>query len=223
MEKFGNWSITRLINRVMNNLIKKLQFISAILIITLTTMGCRKPVTYMVPDSFKRYFYFPAGSWWVYKNQSGAYDTLTLLNTNRMLADFHAESPKQYERITMNYESTTFGVFSTSTDFISSFSYFTLCELNKKYFTELTDFGKTTDSSHKAYGCTDEIEWWIEDTVIINNKNYYNVVVNKTTSTIPSFIEDYPIKGYFKEDIGLIKRELQNGEIWELVDYKINK
>ena len=184
--------------------------------------SCEKE-TYMVPESFKRYFYFPVGSWWVYKNQSGKLDTLTIQSISSEIADNFHSYKTNYEQIIIRYNSSRFGDFFIFTSATINFDGFSLCSASPAYFTELTDFAKTPKGEQKAQNCSTEIEWWIEDTVIINNKNYYNVVVNKTTSTIPSFIEDYPIKGYFKEDIGLIKRELQNGEIWELVDYKINK
>jgi len=192
-----------------------------ILLITLITGGCcQHAETYMVPERFKTYFYFPVGSWWVYKNQFGAFDTLTLLVTDSKISKIHTESCDEYEKITANYISSNAGKFHISTTYIS---YFVLCEFNKNYFTELTDFVKYTNGEQKAQSCSSSIEWWIDDTIVVNNKNYYNVVVNKTTLFIPPSIADFPIKGYFKENIGLIKRELQNGEIWELIDYKISK
>ena len=194
---------------------------SLILILFLFTGGCcQHAETYSVPESFKQYFYFPEGSYWVYKNQSEAYDTLTLLSTDSRIENMHSESCDKYEKITINYNSSNFSKINLSTTYIS---FFMLCELNKNYFTELTDFAKYTNGEQKAQSCSSDIEWWIEDTIVVNNKNYYDVVVNKTTSFIPPSISDFPIKGFYKENIGLIKRELQNGEIWELIDYKINK
>lgn len=195
-------------------------FLLLLTIILFLGSCCKDVVTYMVPKNFKQYFYFPAGSYWVYKNQFGAYDTLTLLGTDSRISKMHAESCDEYEQITANYISSNAGKFNISTTYISDFM---LCELNKNYFTELTDFAKYTSGEQKAQSCSSDIEWWIEDTVISNYKNYFDVVVNETTSFIPPSITDFPIKGYFKENIGLIKRELQNGEIWELIDYKINK
>ncbi|MFA6950737.1 MAG: hypothetical protein WCQ70_08635 [Lentimicrobiaceae bacterium] len=198
--------------------IKKLFF--PLLTIILLGSCCKDAETFMVPENFKQYFYFPAGSYWVYKNQFGAYDTLTLLSTDSKISKMHAESCDEYEKITANYISSNSGKFNISTTYISDFM---LCELNKNYFTELTDFATYTNGEQKAQSCSSDIEWWIEDTIVVNKKNYYDVVVNKTTSFIPPSILDFPIKGYFKENIGLVKRELQNGEIWELIDYKINK
>jgi len=184
---------------------------------------CKDAETFMVPENFKQYFYFPIGSWWVYKNQNNAYDTVTISYVESKIVKENPEGCIEYEEITIKYQSSQFGTLRITSNRI--YDFFTLCEYTSPhyYFTELTDFGTYTNGEQKAQSCSSEIEWWIEDTVIINNKNYYDVVVNKTTSFIPPSITDFPIKGYFKENIGLVKRELQNGEIWELVDYKINK
>lgn len=194
-------------------------------LLTIILLGscCKDAITYMVPERFKQYFYFPAGSYWVYKNQSEAFDTLTLLSTDSKMENEPGQSCDKYECITIKYKSSMNGLLYVTTQI--TFDFFTICEniSPKLYFTELTDFGTYTNGEQKAHSCLSEIEWWIEDSVVINNMDYFNVVINKTTSMIPPSIADFPIKGYFKENIGLIKRELQNGEIWELVDYKINK
>jgi hypothetical protein len=197
---------------------------SFILILFLFIGGCcQHAETYNVPASFKQYFYFPTGSWWVYKNQFEAFDTLRILNINSEKKEMHTEACDKYELLTVSYLSSYVGLLEITTHTKSDF--FTLCENTSphNYFTELTDFGKYTNGEQKAQSCSSDIEWWVEDTVVVNNKIYNDVVVNKTTSYIPPSISDFPIKAYFKENIGLIKRELQNGEIWELIDYKINK
>jgi len=183
---------------------------------------CNHAETYMVPEDFKKYFYFPEGSYWVYENQFDKYDTLTVTSVESKI-EKEDESCRKTEIITILYQSSQVGSLRILAQ--TNFLQFNLCEYISfhNYFTELTDFGTYTNGEKKAQSCSSEIEWWIEDTVVINDKNYYDVVVNKTTSFIPPSIADFPLKGYFKENIGLIKRELQNGEIWELVDYKINK
>jgi hypothetical protein len=212
------------IDRFGQYLIKNLIRLTIILITVIYfTSCCSNAETYKVSNDFKKFFFFPAGSWWVYKNQFGAFDTLTLLSTDSKMNKMNAESCDKYECITLSYKSSLKGLLNVTTQTKSDF--FTICEVTSphNYFTELTDFGTYTNGEQKAQSCSSDIEWWIEDTVVIDNKKYYDVIVNKTTSFIPTSISDFPLKGYFKENIGLIKRELQNGEIWELVDYKLNK
>lgn len=205
-----------------NLLLKPVQHF--ILLITLIAAGCcNHAETYMVPNSFKQYFYFPTGSWWVYKNQFDKYDTLTVTNVESNIVKMNDESCEEYEKITMHYKSSQSGNHELYT--IRMFEYFSFCSYtySDSYFNELTHFGTDTYNDNNVFGCSTEIQWWLKDTVVVIQKIYCNVYVNKTTSNIPSEIIDYPIVCYFKENIGLIKRELQNGEIWELIDYKINK
>lgn len=184
---------------------------------------CNHAETYMVPEDFKQYFFFPVRSYWVYKNQFDKYDTLSVTKIESNIVKEDAESCEQYEEIIVQYHSSQSGNHELFT--IKMFEYFSFCSYgySNSYFNELTHFGTNTNKDSKVNGCSTEIQWWMLDTLVVNNKEYYAVYANKTITKMPSSITDYPIMCYFKENIGLIKRELQNGEIWELVEYKINK
>lgn len=184
---------------------------------------CQHADRYSVTDDFKQYIYFPEGSYWVYKNQFNNYDTLTITNIVSKYEKYNAESCDEFEKITIDYNSSSKGEITRYTSHTNAF--FTLCEYNtaNSYFNELTDFGKNLKNENKVLGCLTAIEWLIQDTVEVNHKYFFNVYVNKTISDIPTTIVDYPFLCYFSKNIGLIKKELQNGEVWELVDYKINK
>jgi hypothetical protein len=193
-----------------------------VITLLLSGVSCKKSPTYMVPDNFKRYFDFPVGSYWVYKNQSGALDTVILQSQTSDIRCFGVDKCYEYQEMVNSYKSSRVGLLKLAT--FKYTYYFMLCERYSPhyYFTELSDFVTNDKGEQTTMCCDSDIEWWIEDTVVVNNKNYFDVVVNKTISFIQPEIADYPVKGYFKEDIGLLKRELQNGEIWELVDYRIN-
>lgn len=86
----------------------------------------------------------------------------------------------------------------------------------------MTNFPVLANNVHKLFACNVDVEWSILDSTIVNNDKYLQVYFNQA-SNIPESLNLYPFKCYFVKNIGLIKKELQNGEIWELVDYKINK
>lgn len=70
---------------------------------------CQNAETYYVPEDFKAYFYFPIGSYWVYKNQFGKIDTLTIKSISTKIDKMNAESCDKYERLSTKYNSTLSG------------------------------------------------------------------------------------------------------------------
>lgn len=207
-------------NHIKINSIKNLHILPIVMLLIIGG-SCEKE-TYMVPESFKQYFYFPAGSWWIYKSQANNFDTISIKSIKSEMRKAGAESCDKIEKITIEYESSIVGNSIIRTNYNGQFVL--CCDNLHNYFNELADFTKDVNKGNKIHSCHTIVESWIVDSIIVNNDYYYHVVLNKTDSNfIFALSMDYPIKCYFKENIGLIKRELKNGEIWELVDYKINK
>ena len=51
-----------------------------ILVLVLSALSCRKPITYYMPQDLKDYCMFPVGSWWVYEDSiSGEKDSIVLV------------------------------------------------------------------------------------------------------------------------------------------------
>lgn len=112
------------------------------LILNLLICSCSKNCkSYMVPSDFKQYFFYPEGSWWVYKNQSGVYDTLTLKNVEVVMDKVQAESCDKYERISNTYKSTQSGEM-TAISYHSSGDVFFFCfyQLDKSFFNDMVSF-----------------------------------------------------------------------------------
>ena len=193
-----------------------------IFLLSVTTSCCLKKNKEHVPESFKQYFSFKEGSYWVYKNQFDAYDTLTVVDFYSEIKGIKGQFCDFCEDIVIEYLSSDMGTVKLATRYY--YDIFIICnDYSFPYFTELTDFAKNYNNENILSCCISDIEWWIEDSLQVNNKYYHNVVANKTTSDISADIPKYPLICYFKDNIGLVKRELANGEVWELIEYSVKR
>ncbi len=188
--------------------------------------SCEKE-TYMIPDDFKQFFVFPAGSWWAYKNQFGVYDTLTLKSIDSKMESTNIGSGELHEEVTSKYHTINSGNMVARTFYGGknggkAIFHFCFFKADESFFNDMTNFPVLANNVHKLFACNVDVEWSILDSTIVNNDKYLQVYFNQA-SNIPESLNLYPFKCYFVKNIGLIKKELQNGEIWELVDYKINK
>ncbi|MBL4715622.1 MAG: hypothetical protein JKX95_03225, partial [Bacteroidia bacterium] len=57
-----------------------------------------------------------------------------------------------------------------------------------------------------------------EDSVIVNGNTFTKTKVFKFTE---NYIQDYPQKIYYSSNIGIIKKEMYDGTIWELKKYSV--
>ena len=185
-------------------------------------LSCRCPHadSIAVPEDFKEYFHFPAGSYWVYKNQSGIVDTQTLKSYTSMYQNTGPESCDKMEEITITYLSSLKGSIRLSTEM--HYGCFSLCEYpsDGHYFNDLTSFVKNTNNENEVAGCNYQVKWRIQDSVKISDSVYCNVYVDESLSNLGNY-EDYPVLCYFGRSTGLLKRVLKNGEDWELVDLRL--
>jgi hypothetical protein len=80
----------------------------------------------------------------------------------------------------------------------------------------------TRNSDSAYYNLINFAKNWVQDTIIINSTKYYNVYINEMTSYF-GHNGEFPLICVFGKNVGLLERELQNGEKWELITYKINQ
>lgn len=208
----------------MKNLFIKLINIIIISSLSLFIVSCfrGKENKYMIPVNFKKYFYFNTGSWWVYKNQSGKYDTLKITSSNSKFKNM-LENDNLYEKITIDYNSTDNGEMKASTTFYQDdIFFFCFYGIDKSFFSNIATNTAVYDSDFGLPACNSKIGWQILDSLKIDGDIYYDIYIVNTYDAA-NITNNYPIKCYFSPNIGLIKKELKNGEVWELVDYKINK
>lgn len=196
-----------------------MKYFPLILILTLLQIGCGKPKTYMVPDEFKKYFYFPKGSYWIYKNQNNEVDTLKLVSARKSIQGGAPEDGASVEEILIEYEAKNFSRFTAKTYWHTK-SRVEFCCLfrNKNYFIDLSSENEKTNYS----GCNVAVNWHQEDSIIVRDITYYNVHVVEVDSNDFYTQQTDPSLCYFVKNVGMIKKKLFNGTVWEIVEYKIN-
>lgn len=205
-----------------SSIFKPLQFMAVVL--TLIFAGCCPHAeTYKVPEDFKQYFYFPEGSWWVYENQSGLIDTLTIQSVSSEIEKMQAEDCNKFERLSVKFHSTqSYDMEANIVCHAENIFYFCFSNPDKSFYNNITNMPILAGNEHRIFACTSEVDWSIVDSLLVGGIKYSNVYFNQSINVSQSY-DTYPVNCYFAKNIGLIKRELQNGEIWELVDYKINR
>ncbi len=181
---------------------------------------CSNPVKYIVSSDFKRYFIFPDGSYWVYKNQSGEFDTLILKShTSTFVSDPGPESCSEHEFIECEYE-ISYSSSKTMTN-ISAWD-----NESSSFYDISSFFPEFASDTSEAFQFGQKYNYnkdFISE-MVIQGVKYTNVNSIEIDITHYSNINgNQPIYGYFVRDIGLVKRVLYDGTNWELVDYKIYK
>ena len=203
---------------------KYLLFITALFTIF---AACDKPddpvETYYLDKEMYDYVIFPTGSWWVYEEEnSGQKDTVKVIKTDHLINDRTS--------IGYNFEMYFNKNFSSlyNAEFITRATAFTEGYLNKSVLevesgTNLavsTDFISEMENGDTLnLGQVGEIYAYKEDIIEISNTEYTNIrYFEKELETGPTHVK----VSYFSKNIGLIKKELWNGELWNLIDYHIN-
>jgi hypothetical protein len=178
---------------------------------------CSNPVRYVVSNDLKRYFDFPEGSYWIYKNYNN-YDTLKVLGRKTINEAYDIENCDEKENIVRNY-------YSSYLDTI--FETYTVCIGKQSYFKEYAHYFTSipSDSSDHKYVIVNDYTQKTIANLKIGNQNYTDIRVQVLDTMIlgNSVNKNWTIEGYYVKDIGLVKRVLYDGTNWELVDYKIYK
>jgi len=206
-------------------------------------MDCNKndecEVITQAPQEFLDYWFFPVGSWWVYKNQDGEFDTVTctIRESNFYTPDdanglipclyyyicYYKHSNKHYFPDTGMYNthkiqgvSSNNGIYwnllASNSNNYYYFEYFFKYPFNIR---DTIDYLKIGSDKYLSI-----IEG--NDSFTINNNKIYDVV------RIFHFNDKLEAKDYRKYiwigiNIGIIKVQYSFGDFWELLDYKINK
>jgi len=187
-----------------------------VIFILLNSADCSKPgsePTCYISEEFKSYVIFNDGSYWVYQDQSGNWDTVKIIKTEHTIIDNPYTSPRERYNITTG--STIYGErkyiaqcehvyrigcdnFSKySTNYYSPILFFCCCEEginyeNLKYLQQL-------------------------DSMVVNSSIFYNIKEFESDSINPQTAR----KLYYSQKIGLIMYEDFEGNNWHLVDYSV--
>ena len=203
--------------------LKIFRLISILASVLFLSSCCQDSETYMVPESFKQYFYFPAGSWWVYKNQFGVFDTLSIQSVESEIERLQVEDCNKFERLSIKYHSTVSGDMKAGIVCRDKDVFF-FCFSNPEncFFNNITNMPILAGNEHRSFACNSQIDWSMVDLLRVGELIYSDVYFNQSIF-ISQMYDTYPVNCFFAKNVGLIKKELKNGQIWELVDYRINK
>jgi len=190
-----------------------------------TCTSCKKEnPTYRLDPIFREYVIFPIGSYWVYKEINlGKTDSLYLDNQTINVTDKLYKYKSEFARQAFNssYNQIGFVGWCYATDTTSSsISYYkeqlriSETGIDKVFFKgkigEDFELGGSTITKYEA----------LYDTLSVN-KVVYNQV--RVYTILKQSFDKQTKRVYYAKNVGLIKKELFNGEVWELKRYFINK
>ncbi|MGB4655603.1 MAG: hypothetical protein ACOXZ9_01915 [Bacteroidales bacterium] len=209
----------------MNKLLKKITFLIIIVGISAFWVACRlwgHHSEIYIPLSYKKYFYFDRETWWVYKNQSDVLDTLRIVDSKSCMEHNDNAENEDIEKINIKYHSKIVGNIEAIAHLkLGDDFHFCFNNIELSYFNNFVNL-IYYESYNEKQSCHTKIDWSKIDTLTVNNKTYNDIIVNKAIDE-PTLPDNYPLTCYYVANIGLIKKELKNGEIWELVDYEIKQ
>ena len=207
--------------------------IIAILVLTLLATGCcndcdndRNP-TYLLDQDFKNYIVFPLGSYWIYTTDLNEKDSVHLYQQTIDLIKDSRVYPYKYQLLKQNlwssfFSDTLFGgsiteqVRDTDTIYHLYVDRFMSSPLDNSvnFFNNLpvSTVFEFTQSSKTQYVAEME-SYFISDAEYKNVRIFENLLQND---------DRLPQKIYYAEGVGIIRKELFNGQNWNLERHFIN-
>jgi hypothetical protein len=181
--------------------------------------------TYYMDQEFKDYCVFPVGSYWVYEDSlSGSIDSVYLYrqdyvmdNTTNAVA-FNFENFTRY-MFSSYYNDTLFG--SGGAD---HYPYNNSCSFSERY---LSNYGHINNIffSNKDTGTIYQSNQniYIQYTCFYDSLSFTAFFKKvKVFKNLQQEAPDLPEKIYHARNVGVIRRELFNGQVWNLIRYHIN-
>lgn len=193
----------------------------------LVFLGCKEkePETYYVSQEMLRYCWFPAGSYWIYEEDStpGWMDSVYVSNP------LHVIEPVEGE----DYISEGFGNDielrglkfrqgsqadpgsidgNVTISYVSEFYSDSGGQLHD-YLLFMNSDGGNVLSKHSSTKRTNQF-----DSIAIHNITYFNAV---EITTSPASEADFTVASIWAKDIGVLHRRLKDGTSWSLVRYRI--
>jgi hypothetical protein len=201
-----------------------------VLLFLLTISGCcfeckdKNTPTYLMDGDFKDYLYFPVGSYWVYTDNAGNNDSIYLYLQNHEINSRQTAYRFNFEQFSQNFSSSYFKdtllggamamksydtvLFTYTEGFISNSP--SLQFFDKKNPGYVMDFAD--NSAVKYVG--------LFPSYYANGIKYEDV---KAFENLIATDPNLPRKIYYARNIGAIRKELFNGQVWEIKRYHINR
>ena len=178
---------------------------------------------FRMSQDFKDYTLFKNGSWWIYSRENSSdRDTVTVIKSDVKIVDARNIDYK-WEQYLLHFKSTyysndtiiSFGDASPPLEFNADYARY-------HYSTSFTSFLLTFFSNKPlkyrlAVHSNMETEYReFHDAILLNGITYNNVKVFEIVSGQP-MDQRLPKVVYYAKNIGIVRKELWNGQVWNLV------
>jgi hypothetical protein len=178
--------------------------------------------TYLLSQEFKDYTLFVEGSKWIYQLENTTLfdtllQTLTIINISKSnKSSYNAEQYLQHQKssffkdliITMGHINPN----DFNIDYTKYFHYNALTSVVISFFTSENVGEKLFKILYLDFKPTFELE----------GKTFENVKVFEVLDTAYEGT-NLPRKTYYAKGVGLIRKELWNGQVWNLVEYSVSQ
>jgi hypothetical protein len=172
-------------------------------------------------QDFKDYTLFKAGSYWIYKDSAtGAIDSINLYKSNIYISpgsDKIRYNSEVYEiSLTSSIDDTLIsGSGKTSPTDPYAYNLGRLHDYQNiiAYFFSTTGLSKGHQYHYLIY--TD-----LYDSLKVFNQFYKDVIIFENTYNPATYL---PRKIFYSKNVGIIRKELYNGQVWNLVRYHVSQ
>jgi hypothetical protein len=201
-----------------------------VLTILLSSFACcdnENAPTYLLDNDFKGHIVFPIGSYWIYTDEVGRKDSVLLYQLSIELIDSRKIHNYNYQLLKQNLSSsfhkdTLFWGSGTEKDRNSDTVIHEYSErfLSNVIVTNVQFFNNVKPGTQFTFSANNEVKYLEElESFTIDGVNYHNVRVFENLK-----MEDdrLPQKVYYAKNVGIIRKELFNGQVWNLKRYFIN-
>lgn len=168
-----------------------------------------KPTVFLT-QSTKDYCRFKDGSWWVYKNQFGQKDSNYIFGFTEGLVN-SKRSSKIFEdiqyRLGTKFYSDTF-IFITENNIMTNIK---------------VEIGQTVGMYYCDNNDTNKVRLYDNETIQLKDtleeyNNFKHIKIFKVSATMDRF---NPLIIYYAKNIGIIRKEMRDGTVWELEKYHV--
>lgn len=194
----------------------------------MSMLGCKekeRPTFYVDPEILS-YCLFPEGSYWVYQNESlqTLTDSAYLTNRRHSIIDSEEEG---IQADTYSYDLRFLGksrevvITAAPGDSELESTVTLVSEFYSSSASQEYDYLLRSDSRNLDTVSVFPITYITTrlDSIQISGKTYHDVIEFETS---PSGASDFTSKVTWAKGIGIVRRTLVNGEVWNVVRYRIN-
>jgi len=183
--------------------------------------------TYVMDQDFKDYTLFPVGSYWIYSEDiTKEYDSVYLYRQEVRMSDSYKIHSYKYEYFDQSLGSTFFNDTLSGGSAAERYYdtvYFSYAEryLSNFVVTNLQFFNKVAAGTTLDFSDDSQVKYTGElNSFVVGGIEYQNVRIFENRVLTDDRL---PERIYYAKGIGVIRKELFNGQIWNLERHLINR